>query len=57
MAVVINEMEVVVEAPSAPPPAGQAKPQAAPQAQRLSPMDMEDISRRLMLYHARVAAH
>ena len=59
MAVVINELEVVVEPPPAGPPAAQAAPQqASGQAVgHLSPDDIEAVNRRLELYRDRVTAH
>jgi hypothetical protein len=54
MAVVINELEIVVENQQ---PA-QAAHQAAPsQQQVLEPVDLSDIAERLKLYRLRVLAH
>jgi hypothetical protein len=53
MAVIINELEVVLEAPSAPGPAA-AAPQAA---QQMQPLDIEDILERETRAEYRLLAH
>jgi hypothetical protein len=54
MAVIINELEVVVENQQAAQSAGAA---AVPAAQSLEPIDVLDIEERSKLYRLRLLAH
>jgi hypothetical protein len=56
MAVIINELEVVLEAPSAPGPTAAAAP-APPSAQQVQPLDIEDIIERETRAEYRLLAH
>jgi len=61
MAVIINELEVVVEAPAAAAPAaggaGAAPAGASASAPRLAPRDLADVAERRLRHAARLFAH
>jgi hypothetical protein len=56
MAIIINELEVVIEAPSA-PTGGTAAAPGPPATQQMQPIDVRDISEREARAEWRLMAH
>ncbi|MGB6742880.1 MAG: hypothetical protein WBE38_04410 [Terracidiphilus sp.] len=57
MAVIINELEVVLEAPGAPAPAAAAPASPQPSSQLVQPLDLTDIREREARAKWRLFAH